>query len=151
MLSPGASPLFCARAHLSFDNEFRTRWYSDLARAVNAGHEGQPRKRDAERDVRRRDSEAEKEIRNAAGSGWFYICTRVYTCIPVYILTCMRTYMYIYSELLNFWGQIETKRAPGLSYIRVDVPCVCVSAPPPCGTIHLRPLEVYVRSRALRR
>lgn len=32
--------------------------------------------------------------------------------------------VYVYSGLLNFWGQIETKRAPGMSYMRVDVLCV---------------------------
>ena len=45
--------------------------------------------------------------------------------------------MYIYSGLLNFWGQIETKRAPGLSYIRVHVlsVCVCVCV---CVRVYLR-------------
>lgn len=59
--------------------------------------------------------------------------------------------IYICSGLLNFWGQIETKRAAGMCIVRVYTcvyVCVCETRHPAVPSTY-RPLEVYVRSRAL--
>lgn len=63
---------------------------------------------------------------------------RVGTCI---VRVCV--YIYICSGLLNFWGQIETKRAAGMCIVRVYT-CVYVCARP--ATLRYHPLTGHSKS-----
>lgn len=69
---------------------------------------------------------------------FIYVQVRAY----IYIYICVRTHIYIYKRTLELLGTNGDQTS--WRYV-----CVCVCARQPCGTIHLRPLEVYVRSRAL--
>lgn len=107
-ISPGARYRWLyARARISFDNEFQTRWYSDLARAVNTGHEGQPWKRDAERVARRRDSERGRDRKIKRDRDETRLIVRVDRFI--YVPTYIRAYTYIYIYLCMY-GRVCIQR-----------------------------------------